>query len=104
VSNAVNRFHFTGTRLNSVARVSVMDRDALDAFGQQVAGRRLTDIAQTKDADHPLALVDHRQPADLQLLHVPHCLDEVVVLPAAMDAWGHDIARRRATGIKAVLR
>jgi hypothetical protein len=27
-----------------------------------------------------------------------------VVTPAAMDAWGHHIARRRAAGIEAVLR
>jgi hypothetical protein len=42
-------------------------------------------VAQTKNADHPLAFVDHRQSADLQLLHVPHCLGEVIVIPAAMD-------------------
>ena len=41
----------------------VMGRNALDAFGQQIAGRRMADVAQTEDADHPLALVDHRQPA-----------------------------------------
>src|SRR5713226_6406300 len=81
-----------------------MDRDALDAFGEQIAGRRLADVAQTEDADHPLALVDHWQPADLQRLHVPHRLGEVIVLPAAMDAWSHHIARRRAAGIEAVLR
>ena len=26
------------------------------------------------------------------------------MLPAAMDAWGHDIARRRGAGIEALLR
>jgi hypothetical protein len=39
----------------------------------------LTSPRQTEDADHPLALVDHWQPADLQCLHVPHRLGEVVV-------------------------
>jgi hypothetical protein len=52
----------------------------------------VADVGQTEDADHPLALVDHWQPADLQCLHVPHRLGEVIVLPAAMDAWGHHIA------------
>ena len=33
----------------------VMGRNALDAFGQQIAGRRMADVAQTEDADHPLA-------------------------------------------------
>src|SRR4029077_19467019 len=52
----------------------------------------------------PSALVDHRQPAYLQLLHVPHCLGEVIVISAAMDAWGHHVARRRAAGIETVPR
>ncbi len=43
--------------------------------------------------DHPLALVDHRQPVELQLLHVMHRLCEVIVLPAAMDAFGHPTSR-----------
>src|ERR1700682_6631765 len=77
----------------------VMGRNALNAFGQQITGRRMADVAQTEDADHPLALVDHWQPADLQCLHVPHRLGEVIVLPAAMDAWGHHIACRRAASI-----
>ena len=80
-----------------------MGRNALDAFGQQITGRRMADIAQTEDADHPLALVDHRQPADLQRLHMPHRLGEVIVLSAAMDTWGHHLARRRAAGIEAIL-
>src|SRR6202162_5800510 len=74
-------------------RVSVMGRNALDALGQQITGRRMADVTQTDDADHPLALVDHRQPAELQLLHVMHRLCEVIVLPATMDAFGHHIAR-----------
>jgi hypothetical protein len=49
----------------------------------------MADVAQTKDADHPLALVDHGQPADLERLHVPYRFGEVVVIPAAMDTWGH---------------
>src|SRR5260221_14599658 len=69
-------------------RGSMMSRNALDAFGQQVAGRLMADVTQTDDAHHPLALVDHRQPAELQLLHVLHRLCEVVVLAAAMDTFG----------------
>src|SRR5207302_7361110 len=82
----------------------VMGRNALYAFGQQITGYPFADIAQTEDANHPLALVNHRQPADLQRLHVPHRLGEVVILAAAMDARGHYIARRRTTGIETVLR
>src|SRR6202035_3255559 len=59
---------------------------------------------QTDHADHPLALVDHRQPADLQRLHVVDRLGEVIVLPATMDAFGHHIARHRAASIEAVAR
>ena len=66
--------------------------NALYAFGQQITGCPSADIAQTEDANHPLALVNHRQPADLQRLHVPHRLGEVVILAAAMDARGHYIA------------
>ena len=64
----------------------------------------MADIAQTEYANHPLALVDHRQSADLQLLHVLHGLGEVVVITAAMDAWCHHITRRRAECIEVVLR
>jgi len=60
----------------------------------------MADITQTDDADHPLALVHHRQPAELQLLHVMHRLCEVIVLPATMDAFGHHIARHRAASIE----
>ena len=82
----------------------VVGRNALDDFGQQITRRRMADVAETEDADHPLALVDHWQPADLQLFHVPHRLGEVIVFSAAMDAWGHHVARRRAASIEAVLR
>src|SRR5262249_26625729 len=92
-------------RANGLTGVSlVMSRNALDAFGQEMARRRIADGAQTEDADHPLALVDHGQPAHLELLHVPHRLGEVIVVSATMDAWGHHIARRRAADIEAVLR
>src|ERR1700730_14088229 len=64
----------------------------------------MADVAQTEDANHPLALVDHRQSTDLQLLHVLHGLSEVVVITAAMDAWCHHITRRRAECIEVVLR
>jgi rhodanese-related sulfurtransferase len=62
----------------------------------------MADVAQTEDADHPVALVDHRQPADLQRLHVPPRLGEVIVFSATMDACGHHIARRRL-GVGVVL-
>src|ERR1700732_1794258 len=42
--------------------------------------------------------------ADLQRLHVPYRFSEIVVIPTAMNAWGHHLARRRATGIEVVLR
>jgi hypothetical protein len=78
----------------------MMGRNALDAFRQQIDGRRMADIAETEDACHPFALVDHRQSADLQSLHVPHRLGEILVLTATMNFRGHHIARRRAAGIK----
>jgi hypothetical protein len=65
---------FGGYLERSAGRVSVMGRNALDALGQQITGRRMADVTQTDDADHPLALVDHWQPAELQLLHVMHRL------------------------------
>jgi hypothetical protein len=73
-----------------------MGRNAFGPFGQQSTGRRMADVAQSEDADHSLALVDYRQSADLKRLHVLHRLGEVVVITAAMDAWGHHIARCRA--------
>src|SRR5262249_42326432 len=82
----------------------VMGRNGLHAFGQQFTGCPFANVAQTEDADHSLALVNHRQPADLQRLHVPHRLGEVVILAAAMDARGHHIARRRTASIETVLR
>src|SRR5262249_8530427 len=85
-------------------RYSMVSRDSLDAFGHQVPRRRMADVAKRNDADHPLALVDDRQPADFQLLHVLHSLGEIIVLRAAMDAFAHDIACRRAARIEAVLR
>src|ERR1700704_3683119 len=93
-----------GYRERSASRVSVMGRNALDALGQQITGRRMADVTQTDDADHPLALVDYRQPAELQLLHVKHRLCEVIVLPATMDAFGHHIPRHRAASIEVVAR
>src|ERR1700732_1357117 len=93
-----------GYRERSAGRVSVMGRNALDALGQQITGRRMADVTQTDDADHPLALVNHRQPAELQLLHVMHRLCEVILLPATMDAFGHHIARHRTASIEVVAR
>jgi hypothetical protein len=81
-----------------------MSRNALGPFGQQIARRRTAEVAQTKNSDHPLALVDHGQSAHLKLLHVPHCLGEVIIIPTAMDARRHNVQRRRAAGIEAILR
>src|SRR5580704_17884562 len=82
----------------------LLEKNKPDAFGKKITGRRIADVAQTEDANHPLALVDHWQPADLQRLHVPYRLSEIIVIPTAMNAWGHHLARRRATGIEVVLR
>src|SRR5262245_1330155 len=87
------------------ARASVMMRGYdLDPLGQHFDGRRMAHVSQAEDADHPLALIDHGQAAHLELLHVADRLGEIVVLPAAMDAGGHDIARGRIAGIETVLR
>jgi hypothetical protein len=31
---------------------------------------------------------------------VPYRLSEIIVIPTAMNAWGHHLARRRAKGIE----
>src|SRR5438105_14168180 len=93
-----------GTGPGSPITASVVGRNALHAPGQQITVRGMADVTQTDDADHPLALVDHRQPAELQLLHVMHRLCEVIIVPATMDAFGHDIARLRTPGIEVVVR
>jgi hypothetical protein len=54
-------------------------RDALNAFTQKVSRRHVADIAEAEHADHPFLLVDRRQPADLQLFHVPDRLGEIFV-------------------------
>src|SRR6266702_927192 len=59
-----------------ITRVSVVGRNVFDPLRYQITGRRMADVAQTEDADHPLALVDHRQSADLQPFHVLHRLGE----------------------------
>ncbi len=93
----------TGAERITPASSVVMGRDALNAFDQHITGGRLTDVAQAEHADHPFATVDDRQPAEVQLLHVPDRLSKVIVLPAAMNAWGHHIARRGTSGIEAVI-
>src|ERR1700730_4480704 len=93
-----------GCSENRAGRVSVMGRNAFEAPGQQITGRGMADVTQTDHADHPIALVDHRQPADLQRLHVMYRLCEVIVLPATMDAFGHHIARHRAASVEVVTR
>jgi hypothetical protein len=64
----------------------------------------MTDITETEHSYHPLALVDHRQPADLQLLHMPHRFGKVFVLTAAMDFCCHYVACSGAVAIEVVLR
>ena len=39
---------------------SVMGRNTLDAFREQIGCCRMADIAETEDADHPFTLVDYR--------------------------------------------
>src|SRR5215468_602954 len=63
----------------------------------------MTDITQTEDANHLLTFVDYRQSADLELLHVPNSFGEIIVLPAAMNAWRHDVTRGGALRIEVVL-
>src|SRR3990170_162876 len=69
----------------------VVAGNASGPLGYQFLWRRAADVAEAEHADHSLALVDHRQSPDLQLLHVLNSLGEIVVLPAAMNAGGHDI-------------
>src|SRR5882757_4243756 len=64
---ATRRLQFR-RRANALCASSVMGGNALDALRDQIAGRRSADIAKRKHANHPLVLVDHRQPADLQAL------------------------------------
>ena len=40
----------------------------------------------------------------LRTFNASMCLGEVIVLPAAMDAWGHHIACHYAAGIEVLLR
>jgi hypothetical protein len=63
----------------------------------------MTYVAQAEHADHTNATVDDRQPAEVQLLHVPYRLSKVIVLPAAMDPGGHHFTRRSTSGIEAVI-
>src|SRR5262252_8826718 len=78
-------------RRRSPAR-SVVGGDALDATGHELTVCELADIAKADHADHPLALVDDRQPPDLQLLHVMHRLGQVVIVTAAVDTRRHHLA------------
>ena len=50
----------------------VMGRYALHASRNEISGGKMADVTQADHADHPPALVDNRQPADLQRLHVMH--------------------------------
>jgi hypothetical protein len=64
---------------------------------------RTGNVPLSEDAGHPLILVNHWQAANLQVFHVPCCLTEIIVLPTAMDAFRHHIARRHTTCIEAFL-
>src|SRR5262249_54664597 len=83
---------------------SVMSRDALDVLRQQIVWRQNAHISERKHADHPLTLVDHRQPADPEPLHVPYRFGKIVIFAAAMDAWRHHVPRDRALHIETILR
>src|SRR5919201_3762614 len=48
-------------------------------------------VAQRDDADQPLVTVEHRQPADLVLLHQPGRLGDVLVLEDVNDVRRHDV-------------
>jgi hypothetical protein len=48
--------------------------------------------------------IPRRGSADLQFLHVPHSLGEILVFTATMNFRGHHIAGRRAARIEVVLR
>ena len=50
----------------------VMVRYALHASRNEISGGKMADVTQAVHADPPPALVDNRQPADLQRLHVMH--------------------------------
>jgi hypothetical protein len=63
----------------------------------------MADITKTEDSNHPFALVDDRQPADLQFFHVPYCLGEIIVLTATMDICGHHITCHSAACIEVLL-
>ena len=56
----------------------------------------MADAAQAYAADHPLALVDHWQPADLQCLHVPHRLGE-----SSRQQWMPGVITSRAAAPRA---
>jgi hypothetical protein len=66
-----------------------MRGNALNPFGEQIAGRRTAEVAQTENADHPLALVYHRQSAHLS------CATAEDVLKMIKDK-NVDVAFRRA--------
>lgn len=71
--------------LNAIRHL-MMRGNAPDAFSQHVLGCKFADVAQSEDANHPFALGDDRQSADLQCLHVADGLFEILVFPATMDA------------------
>src|SRR5262249_11484795 len=80
--------------------VSVVYRNAPDAFIDELTGRGVADVAETEHADHALVFIDHGQSPDSQRFHVLHGLGEVVVLSATMDAFRHHIARRCVLDVK----
>src|SRR5262245_58941908 len=81
-----------------------MRRHALDILRGELDGGGLADIAETDHAYHPLALVDDRQPADLQGLHMVDRFREFIVVTAAVDALGHYIARGHLGGVEVAAR
>src|SRR5579862_6612343 len=82
-----------GCELPEPPACSVMRRNASDTFRHKLGAGELADIAKADHADHAPALVDDREPPDVQLFHVMHRLGEIVVLAAAMDAGRHHVPR-----------
>src|SRR5262249_15846964 len=98
-----SRCLLSGAQRTSNRWPSMMGRNTLHACHQQIGGRRVTDIAKTEDADHPFALVDHRQPADPHLFPLPYPLAHLILLTATMDFRGHHVTRGSAARIEVIL-
>ncbi len=83
-----------GSSASGITCVSVViGRNALNAFEQQITRRRMADVAQTEDADHPLALVDHWQ---LRIFSASMCRTALARSPSSRQQWRPGVIRSRA--------